>query len=120
MFYSGGRGEYTSQVKLQSPDVNFFLTGKITSYDKMDGVLSVSLATQLLNESKQFKKILAYIKHEEPYVIFPFKISSYIHSPRVLWLKNEFKEKLQNLLPERNKRFLQRQVNSVVEKIEGE
>ncbi|MFH0941174.1 MAG: hypothetical protein V1840_04900 [Candidatus Omnitrophota bacterium] len=120
MFFSGGRGEYASQVKLQSPDVIGVLDGKVSSYDKVEGYLSISLATKLLDESKQFRKILIYIKHDEPSVIFAFKISSYLNSPRVLWLKNEFKEKLQNLLPERNKRSLQRQVNSMVENIKPE
>lgn len=120
MFFVGGRGDYSSQVKLQAMQVQGFLDEKITSYDTMDGYLTISLTTKLLSESKQFKKILSYIKHDEPFVVFPFKISSYVNSPRVLWLKNEFKEKLQNLLPERNKRFLQRQVNSMVEKIEEE
>jgi hypothetical protein len=86
----------------------------------MDGYLSVVISTRLLNESKQFKKILAYIKHDQPSVSFPFKISSYIDSPRILWLKNEFKEKLSNLLPERNKRYLQKQVSSMVEGIKVE
>ena len=120
MFFSGGRGEYVSQVKLQSPDVIGVLDGKISGYDKVDGYLSTSLATKRLDESKQFRKILVYIKHDEPSVIFAFKISSYLNSPRVLWLKNEFKEKLQNLLPERNKRYLQRQVNSMVENMKAE
>lgn len=117
IFFSGGKGNYASRVNLASERVKGSLEGKITSYDKMDGYLMVRLATDLLKESKQFKKLLAYIKHDQPQVVFPFKISSYIDSPRVLWLKNEFKEKLQNLLPESNKRFLQRQVNDMVEKI---
>lgn len=120
VFFSGGRGEYTSSVKLESPSVKGHLDGKISTYDKMDGYLGISLATQLLNESKSFKKILTYIRHDEPSVVFSFKISSYLNSPRVLWLKNEFKEKLSNLLPERNKRFMQRQVNTMVEKMEAE
>ena len=120
MFFSGGRGEYSSQVKLKSSQVNGILDGKISSYDKLDGYLTVRLGTELLNESKTFKKILTYIRHEEPSVAFPFKISSYINSPRILWLKNEFKEKLQNMLPERNKRYLQGQVNNMVSKIEEE
>ncbi len=120
IFFSGGREECSSQVKLKSPQVNGILDGKISSYDKLDGYLTVRLGTELLNESKTFKKILTYIRHEEPSVVFPFKISSYVHSPRILWLKNEFKEKLQSMLPERNKRFLQKQVNNMVSKIEEE
>jgi hypothetical protein len=120
VFFSGGRGEYTSSVKLESPSVKGHLDGKISTYDKMDGYLGISLTTQLLNESKQFKKVLTYIRHDEPSVNFSFKISSYLSSPRVLWLKNEFKEKLSILLPERNKRSMQRQVNTMVEKMEAE
>ena len=86
----------------------------------MDGYLSVIMSTELLNESKVFKKLLAYIKHDEPVVVFPFKITSYINTPRILWLKNEFKVKLQNLLPESNKRFLQGQVNNMIAKIKEE
>ncbi len=119
-FFNGGRGNYSVQVKLTSSLVNGSLEGKVADYDKMDGYLSVSLATQLLNESSNFKKILTYIKHDQPSVAFSFKISSYVNSPRILWLKNEFKDKLQNLLPERNKRYLQAQLNGMVEKMEVE
>ncbi len=120
VFFSGGRGDYSSKVSLGSDDVSAFLEGNITTYDTMDGYLSVVISTRLLNESKQFKRILAYIKHDQPSVSFPFKISSYIESPRILWLKNEFQEKLSNLLPERNKRYLQKQVSSMVERIKAE
>ncbi len=117
MSFSGGKGDYASQVRLFSDKVNAFLDAQVISYDKINGYLSVSLATGLLNESKQFSKILKYIKHSESDVVFPFQISSYVNSPRVLWLKNEFKEKLSNLLPESNKRYLQQQLNSMVEKM---
>jgi hypothetical protein len=119
-FFNGGRGNYSVRVTLTSSLVNGSLEGKVTSYEKMDGYLSVSIATQLLNESKYFKKLLIYLKHDEPSVVFPFKISSYMNSPRILWLRNEFKEKLQHLLPESNKRVLQGQINTMVEKIREE
>lgn len=120
MTFYGGKGNYASQVRLFSDKVNAFLDAKIIGYDKINGYLSASLATDLLNESKQFSKILKYIKHSESEVIFPFQISSYVESPRVLWLKNEFKDKLSNLLPESNKRYLQQQLNSMVEKMAEE
>ena len=116
IFFDGGRGDYNVEVKLKSSLVDAQLESKVHSYETMDGYLSASLSSQLLNESRTFKKLLTYLKHDEPYVVFPFKISSYISSPRILWLKNEFKEKIQNLLPERNKRYLQKQVNVIVEK----
>ncbi len=116
IFFNGGRGDYNVEVKLASSLVDAELESKVESYETMDGYLSASLSSQLLNESRTFKKLLTYLKHDEPYVVFPFKISSYISSPRILWLKNEFKEKIQNLLPERNKRYLQAQVNVIVEK----
>jgi len=117
--FDGGRGDYDVKVNLKSSLVNADLESKVQSYDTMDGYLSASLSSRLLNESPSFKKLLAYLKHDEPYVVFPFKISSYISSPRILWLKNEFKEKIQNLLPERNQRYLQTQVNMVIEKAGG-
>ncbi|MDD5019417.1 MAG: hypothetical protein PHH75_04685 [Candidatus Omnitrophica bacterium] len=120
VFFNGGRGDYSSKVTLTSDDVSALLEGNVCAYDTMDGYLSVVIATSRLNESRQFKKLLAYIKHDQPSVTFPFKISSYLESPRVLWLKNEFKDKLTTLLPERNKRYLQKQVNSMVEGIKTE
>ncbi|MFH1691318.1 MAG: hypothetical protein ABIC68_01920 [Candidatus Omnitrophota bacterium] len=120
MAFAGGKGDYAAKVRLFSSKVNAILDARIIAYDKIDGDLSVSLATDLLNESKQFSKILKYIKHSEANVVFPFKISSYVDSPRVLWLKNEFKDKLSNLLPESNKRYLQEQLNGMVEKMAEE
>jgi len=115
IFFNGGHAEYFSKVDLQAKEVSAQLEGRIFNYETMDGYLSAVISTRLLNESRQFKKILRYIKHDEPSVVFPFKISSYLESPRVLWLKNVFKDKLLNLLPERNKRFLQKQVNVMIE-----
>ncbi len=117
IFFNGGRGDYSVQVKLASSLVNAELESKVQAYETMDGYLSASLSSQLLKESRTFKKLLTYLKHDEPFVAFPFKISSYISSPRILWLKNEFKEKIQNLLPERNKRYLQGQVSTLIEKV---
>ncbi len=116
IFFNGGRGDYSVEVKLASSLVNAQLESKVQSYETMDGYLSASLSSQLLNESRTFKKLLTYLKHDEPFVAFPFKISSYISSPRILWLKNEFKGKIQNLLPERNKRYLQGQVSTIIER----
>jgi hypothetical protein len=120
VFFNGGRGDFSSKVTLTSDDVSALLEGDIQAYETMDGYLSVVMATSRLNESKQFKRLLTYIKHDQPSVTFPFKISSYLKSPRVLWLKNEFKEKLTTLLPERNQRYLQKQINSMVEGIKTE
>jgi len=116
IFFNGGRGDYDVKVQLKSSLVNAELESKVQGYETIDGYLSASLSTQLLKESRSFNKLLTYLKHDEPSVVFPFKISSYLSSPRILWLKNEFKEKIQNLLPERNKRYLQAQVNVIVEK----
>ena len=120
VFFSGGRAEYSTKAELRSDEVNGLLEAKIFNYETTDGYLSASISSRLLNESKQFKRILTYIKHDEPSVAFSFKISSYLQSPRILWLKNEFKEKLQNLLPERNKRSLQKQISSMIEGIKAE
>jgi len=116
IFFNGGRGDYAVEVRLASSLVDAEIDGKVQSYETMDGYLSASLSSQLLHESRSFNKLLTYLKHDEPYVIFPFKISSYISSPRILWLKNEFKEKIQKILPERNKRYLQTQISTIIEK----
>jgi len=115
IYFKGGRGDYNVDVELTSSLVNAQLESKVIHHDTMDGYLSASLSSELLNESRSFSRLLKYLKHDEPYVVFPFKISSYISSPRILWLKNEFKEKIQNKLPERNKRYLQGQINKFVE-----
>lgn len=120
VFFNGGRGDYSSKVVLGSSKLWGLLEGRIFGYETMDGYLSIEISTALLNESKQFKRLLKYIGHEDTSVVFPFKISSYLESPRVLWLKNEFKDKLQNRLPERNKRFLQKQVNAMIEEMRTE
>ncbi|MGE5280188.1 MAG: hypothetical protein ACM3L6_05560 [Deltaproteobacteria bacterium] len=115
VFFNGGRGDYNVKVQLVSEALNAELESKIQAYETMDGYLSATLSTRLLNESRSFSRLLRFLKHDEPSVVFPFKISSYLASPRILWLKNEFKEKIQNKLPERNKRGLQAQVNNFVE-----
>ncbi|MFC1645914.1 DUF3971 domain-containing protein [Candidatus Omnitrophota bacterium] len=107
--------QYTSKISLFSPDVAIYVDNKSFEDDSLDGYLLVKLATVLTDESPKFRRLFKYIGYKEPMVYFPFQLKGYAGKPRIEWLENEFKEKLQDFLPESNKRLLQEALNKMVE-----
>lgn len=107
--------KYEAQINLFSKDIGIYLDNKFFADETMDGYLLVKLTTKLMDESKRFRRLFKHIGYKEPIVYFPFKLKGYVDKPRIEWLKNEFKEKLQDFLSPSNKKILQNELNKLVE-----
>jgi len=106
--------KYDSKISLFSPDVAIYLDNKTFEDDELDGYLLVKLATTLMDESPRFKRLFRNIGYAEPTVYFPFQLKGYFDRPRIEWLESEFKEKLEDFLPDTHKKLLQDSLNDLV------
>ena len=106
--------QYDSKISLFSQDVSIYLDNKSAAGESLDGYLLVKISTDLMDESPRFRQLFKYIGYKEPTVYFPFQLKGYFEKPRIEWLENEFKEKLEAFLPESNKKLLQEALNSLV------
>lgn len=107
--------QYETQISLFSTDVGIYLDNKSFADGTVDGYLLAKLTTELMDESPRFRRLFKYIGYKEPTVYFPFKLKGHTGKPRIEWLKNEFKEKIQDFLSEANKKLLQEELNKLIE-----
>ena len=106
--------KFESQINLTSDNVGLYLDNKFFPDGTMDGYLLAKFTTGIMDESKRFKALFKYIEYKEPKVYFPFKLKGYVDKPRIEWLKNEFKEKLQDFISKGNQKKLQDLLNKMV------
>ncbi|MFC1709344.1 DUF3971 domain-containing protein [Candidatus Omnitrophota bacterium] len=115
MIFYKAWNKYDAKISLFSSDVSIYLDNKSFIGKTLDGYLLVKMDTALTDESPRFKKLFKYIGYKEPTVYFPFQLKGYVGKPRIEWLENEFKEKLQDFLPESNQKLFQDALNKMVE-----
>lgn len=106
--------KFEAQINLTSDNVGLYLDNKFFPDGTMDGYLLAKFTTSLMDESKRFKALFKYIEYKEPKVYFPFKLMGYVNKPRIEWLRNEFKEKLQDFISKGNQKKLQDLLNKMV------
>lgn len=106
--------QYDAKISLFSQDVSIYLDNKSSAGESLDGYLLVKISTVLMDESPRFTRLFKHIGYKEPTVYFPFQLKGYFEKPRIEWLENEFKDKIEVFLPESNKKLLQEALNSLV------
>ncbi|MFH1622673.1 MAG: hypothetical protein ABIA97_06105 [Candidatus Omnitrophota bacterium] len=107
--------QYNAKISLFSKDVSIYLDNKSFMDGTVDGYLLVKLSTELMDQSPRFKRLFKYIGYKEPTVYFPFQLKGYAGNPRIEWLQNEFKEKIQGFLSDSSKNLLQSELSKMIE-----
>lgn len=105
--------KYRAGINLFADDVTLYLDNQFFDNGVMNGYLSVRIDSKRMNESRRFKRLFKYIEYKEPTVYFPFNLKGYLENPRIEWLQNEFKEKLEKFLSDKHKKILQDHLNSL-------
>jgi|GEM_PF-3484410 len=84
-------------IKLDSPDIR--LNAYWNMNGKIYGILNLKVASELLNQSPPFKKLLRLTKIEKPFIDLSFMLGGVPEAVRVMWMKGEFKERIMRDLP---------------------
>lgn len=102
-------------IRLDSPDI--ILNAYWEMNKKMSGVFNMKISSQLLKESSQFRKLLSLAKIREPYIDFKFLLGGIPKAKRFMWMKDEFKEKLEISLSQGIKKAIEANLNKTIEEL---
>lgn len=99
-------------VRLSGPDLIMNAYWNINS--RINGNLNLKIASEVLKKSAQFNKLFLLTKIKRPYIDFKFLLGGIPDAMRIMWLKGEFKEKLEETLPPRIKRAIEVNLNKLI------
>ncbi|RKY31326.1 MAG: hypothetical protein DRP74_05145 [Candidatus Omnitrophota bacterium] len=84
-------------LKLLSPELKLNAFWDLNS--KVTGVINLKVDSVFLKKSKQFRQLLSLTKIKSPYINFKFLLGGIPDALRLMWMKGEFKNKLEETLP---------------------
>ncbi len=102
-------------IKLYSPDI--MLDAYWDTNGKIDGTANLRVSSELLNQSAPFRKLLRIARSKTPYVDFKFLLGGSPKASRFMWMKNEFKEKIQGNLPAWARRKIEASLNKAIDEL---
>lgn len=99
-------------IKLYSSDI--MLNAYWDTNSKIEGVVNLKIASKILNQSVQFRKLLRLTKTKTPYIDFKFLLGGIPKATRFMWAKNEFKERIEKSLPTWIKRSIEKRLDEAI------
>lgn len=102
-------------MKLNNPDI--MLDASWNTNGKIDGLLNLEVSSELLSQSRPFKKLLNLTRTKKPYIDFDFSLGGIPKTVRAMWMKGEFKDKIKEGLPAWVKRKIERELDNLVEEL---
>ncbi|MBU2541600.1 MAG: hypothetical protein KJ593_06835 [Candidatus Omnitrophica bacterium] len=111
------QGIYRYGLKSWGKDAILKTNMHINNDNQVSGYFSAQFSQEVLAESAQFKKLLKVIGDVSPFVEFPFTLRGTIHTPRLSWVRNDFKRSLERRIPGWYRRGMQRDIDSVIDEM---
>jgi hypothetical protein len=102
-------------LRLKSPDI--MLNAFCDTNNRINGVLNIKIASGLLNQSVQFRKLLNLARLKTEYIDFKFLLGGVPKAVRFMWMKGEFKEKIKQRLPGGIKKSIQVDIDKNIEEL---
>ncbi|MFH1201559.1 MAG: hypothetical protein V1674_01555 [Candidatus Omnitrophota bacterium] len=103
--------------KLTHPDINMESHVIVDKDNNLKGNLLVSISDGMLKESGQFRRLLAMLNNQAPFIDFAFQIGGLTGAPRFSLLRNEFKQGLQRILSKGRQNVLEDNINNMVDEL---
>jgi hypothetical protein len=101
-------------VKLLSPDV--MLNAYWDTNGKINGALNLKIRTELLKDSEQFRRLINFAGINSPYIDFRFILGGVPgKAMRLMWMKGEFKERIEEALPAGIKQTIENSIDKMIE-----
>jgi hypothetical protein len=100
-------------IKLSSPDIRLNAFWNIDN--RIEGVMNAKISAALLNKSPQFQKLLSISRVDKPFIDFKFLLGGTPKTMRAMWMKGDFKEKLEQESPEWVKRRIEMGLDKMVD-----
>ncbi len=106
------------EIKLASPDIALDASWQTNA--NIDGRINLKIASGLLSQSPPFKKMLDLTQIKKSYIDFSFSLGGMPKTPRVMWLKGEFKDKIKQDLPAWVKRRIENNLDKLIDGMDSE
>lgn len=101
------------EIKLLSPDV--ICEAHWDTNSKIDGLFRLKMAAELLKKSESFRKLINLAKINDPYIEFSFLLGGMPRAVRIMWLKGEFKDRIEQGLPDWIERRIEKDLNKMID-----
>lgn len=102
-------------LRLISPEV--IATAFADTNHSLKGSLSAKINTEFLKKSPPFKTLINLTRIKSPYIDFKFLIGGIFKAARFIWLKGEFKHKLEKRLPNWAKKSIETRLNPAIDNL---
>jgi len=114
-FWLNAQGNGLTDIEINSLDVG--LTGyfNVDKNNLVASKLSLSLSRAVLQESPKFNAILRMFEEDVPSLIFDFQLSGNQEAMNFQWLQSEFKQHIEDRIPNFVERMIDRKINAVLE-----
>lgn len=106
------------QIRLRSKEV--MLDGSWNTDGKIEGALAIDIASETLNQSTSFHKLLTLTGIKKPYINFSFLLGGIPKNTRIMWLKGEFKDRIKEELPASIKISIENKLDELVDELENQ
>lgn len=100
-------------IKILSPKI--MLNAYWDTNNRIDGALNIKISSRFLKESARFKKLLDLTRIKSPYIDFRFLLGGIPKATRFMWMKNEFKDKIEQALTPGIKKSIEANLDKMVE-----
>jgi hypothetical protein len=104
-------------IDLDSKNVKMKGYFKLKENDMVASKIFLSLPRELLEKSPKFTPLLKILDAKQELVKFNFQLSGYFQGMNFQWLKSEFKDDLQKIIPNYAKRNFEKDAEKIIESI---
>ncbi len=114
-FWVNHKGSGLTDLQINSPDVS--LTGyfNVDKSSLVSSKLSLGLSRGILQESPKFRAILRMFEQDIPSLFFDFQLSGNQDAMNFKWLQSEFKQRIQDRIPNFVERMIDRKIDTILE-----
>lgn len=114
-FWLSAQGSGLTDIQLNSKDVG--LTGyfNVDKNNLVASKLSLALSRDILQESPKFRAILKMFEEDVPSLIFDFQLSGSQDAMNFQWLQSDFKQRIQNRIPNFMERMIDKKIDAILE-----
>lgn len=111
-----------NKIKLDSPDLHLSGYFNLHSNNLVNSALSLDFSKQLLGKSSKFKPLLKLLSRNNDLssLRFDFQLSGRLQGMNFKWQESDFKEELQELIPDYVERRIERNIDKIINSISAE
>jgi hypothetical protein len=111
-------GASLQHINLDSRDLRLNGSFGLGANDLVSSKLSLVFSKSLLRESPKFTPLLRLLDKDMDSLTFDFQLSGWLHGMNFKWLQSDFKQRIQNSIPNFIERSIEKNIETAIESID--